>query len=276
MTKETDIIKPEPTKIDVLKKVLNANSVQDQFKNALQENSGPFVASVIDLYGSDNYLQGCEPKAVVMEALKAAVLKLPINKSLGFAYIIPYNQNTKIGGKWEKKLTPQFQMGYKGYIQLAMRTGQYRFINADKVYEGEIKSRDKLSGYIDLTGEKTSETVVGYFAHIELLNGFSKTLYMTTEQVKAWGKKFSPSFSNPKGLWKTEFETMALKTPLKNLLAHYGYLSIEMISAIDNDYNKSPEENIKESANTETIDIESEEVREPKTKKEPEQTKAEF
>jgi len=275
MTKETEnkVVK-QATKIDVLKSVLNANSVQDQFKNALQENSGPFVASVIDLYGSDSYLQGCEPKAVVMEALKAAVLKLPINKSLGFAYIIPY--------KNKGKLEPNFQMGYKGYIQLAMRTGQYRFINADKVYEGEIKERNKLTGWIDFTGEKKSDKVVGYFAHIELLNGFSKTIYMTKEEVTAWGKKYSQSFSHPKGLWKTDFDTMALKTPLKNLLSHYGYLSIEMISAIDNDFNKSPNEEMKETANSDTIDIDSEEVQvdekpeKKPTEKKAKQTEAEF
>jgi recombination protein RecT len=154
------------TKIDSLKKMMEAPSVQEQFKNALADNTGPFVASVIDLFNGDNYLQGCEPKAVIMEALKAAVLKLPINKSLGFAYIVPYKSNNA--------LVPQFQIGYKGLIQLAMRTGQYKTINADLVYEGELRSRNKLTGEFDLRGEKKSDNIIGYFAYIELLNGLMR------------------------------------------------------------------------------------------------------
>jgi recombination protein RecT len=215
------------TKIDSLKSMLNAPSVQEQFKNALADNSGPFVASLIDLYSGDNYLQNCEPKAVIMECLKAAVLKLPINKSLGFAYIVPYKSNNV--------LVPQFQIGYKGLIQLAMRTGQYRIINADMVYEGEFRTRNKLTGEFDLSGTKTSDVIVGYFAYIELLNGFSKTLYMTKEKVTAHAKKYSKSYAQPSGPWTKEFDAMAIKTVLRNLLSHYGFLSVDMVSAFDND-----------------------------------------
>lgn len=200
-----------------------SSSVQEQFKNALKDNSGPFVASVIDLYNGDQYLQKCNPTQVVMECLKAATLKLPINKSLGFAYIVPYND------------VPQFQIGYKGLIQLAMRTAQYRIINADMVYEGEFRSMNKLTGEFDLSGDKKSETIVGYFAHIEMLNGFSKTLYMTKERVTAHAKKYSKSFHKDSSPWKKEFDAMAIKTVLRGLLGHYGYLSVEMISAFDND-----------------------------------------
>src|SRR5438270_725219 len=114
------------SKIEVLKNIMKAPSIQEQFNNVLKDNSGVFVASIIDLYNSDTYLQNCEPKQVVMEALKAAVLKLPINKNLGFAYIVPFKKNGV--------QIPQMQIGYKGLIQLAMRTGQYRNINADVVY----------------------------------------------------------------------------------------------------------------------------------------------
>ena len=234
------------SKIDALKGILNAPSVQEQFRNALNENSGSFVASVIDLYNNDSKLQSCQPKAVVMEALKAAVLKLPINKSLGFAYIVPY------------KNVPQFQMGYKGYIQMAMRTGQYRFINADLVYEGELQKVNKLTGEIDFSGKATSGKVVGYFAYIELLNGFSKTLYMEKERVEAHGKKYSPSFSYPSSAWQTDFDAMALKTVLRNLLSKYGYLSVEMMSAFDNDKEVDGSDEIKDNANRKVIDIEPE------------------
>lgn len=248
--------------IDVLKSVLNAPSVQEQFKNALGSNSNSFVASVIDLYNTDKSLQICNPKQVVMEALKAAVLKLPINKALGYAYVISFNNNVKTKsvdpktGKevviWEKVPTPTFIIGYKGLIQLAMRTGQYRYINADVVYEGEIAGKDKLTGAIDFTGQKISDKVIGYFAHIELLNGFRKTLYSTVEEIAKHAKKYAPTLKSsnditverlvklagkePTGIgWIGDFDSMAIKTVLRELLSKYGYLSIEMQNAIVQD-----------------------------------------
>lgn len=247
------------TKMDVLKSMLSAQSVQDQFKNALKDNSGPFVASVIDLFNGDKTLQECDPKQVVMECLKAATLKLPINKSLGFAYIVPYkNKGVQV---------PQFQIGYKGLIQLAMRTGQYRIINADMVYEGEYRSKEKLTGEFDLSGTATSERIVGYFAHIEMLNGFSKTLYMTREKVTAHAKKYSKSFAFDSSPWQKEFDAMAIKTVLRNLLGHYGFLSVDMISAFDNDNEDVADqvaEEVKGKANKEPIGFDEAELVEDK------------
>jgi recombination protein RecT len=243
-----------PSKVEVLKNIMKAPSIQEQFNNVLKENSGVFVASIIDLYNGDSYLQNCDPKNVVMEALKAAVLKLPINKSLGFAYIVPFGKN------------PTMIIGYKGLIQLAMRTGQYRIINADKVYEGEYKSMNKLTGEFNMEGEKTSDVVVGYFAYIEMLNGFSKTLYMTKEQVQAYGKKYSKTFGN--GPWTTEFDAMAIKTVLRKLLAHYGFLSVDMAAAMSTDIENDSvqgqvDDTIRNNANKEEMKFEeAEEVNE--------------
>jgi recombination protein RecT len=248
----------QKTNVDILKTMLAAPSVAEQFQNALKEASSTFVASVIDLYNGDNALKQCEPKAVVMEALKAAVLKLPINKSLGFAYIVPFSNSKKDEqGQWTKTMQPTFMLGYKGYIQLAMRTGQYKTINADVVYEGELKTRDKLTGEIDFSGEKTSENVIGYFAHIILLNGFSKTLYMDKIKVDSHAKKHSKSYAQTNGAWKTNFDEMALKTVLRNLLSHYGFLSVEMMGAIDSDSDNVTQErdNQIEDANTKPINI---------------------
>ncbi|MDF2381352.1 recombinase RecT [Nostoc ellipsosporum NOK] len=211
-------------KMVALKSFMNKESVQEQMKNAVQDNIEPFMASIIDLYSGDNYLQNCSPELVVMQALKAAVLKLPVIKSLGFAYIVPYKSG--------EKFLPQLQIGYKGLIQLAMRTSQYRIINADVVYEGEYKTRNKLTGEFDLTGEATSDRVIGYFAHFEMLNGFSKTLYMSREKVEAHAKKYSKSYHQPSSPWKTEFDAMALKTTIRGLLSHWGFLSVEMQSAL--------------------------------------------
>lgn len=181
-----------PKKVDVLKGIMNADSVQEQFRNALGKHADAFIASVIDLYNGDTALQQCNPKQVVMEALKAATLRLPINKALGYAYIIPYKNSKKDeSGKWIKVYEPTFQMGYKGYIQLAMRTGEYKTLNADAVYEGELRKANKLTGEIAFDGEKKSDKVIGYFCYFELLNGFSKTLYMTVEQIANHAKRYS-------------------------------------------------------------------------------------
>jgi len=209
--------------IDKLKNILAAQSVQEQFKEVLAENAGAFVASIIDLYNTDRTLQMCDPKNVVMEALKAASLKLPINKQLGFAWIVPYRDG-KTG-----QYIPTFQLGYKGYIQLCMRTGAYRYINADVVYEGELVKHDKLTGEIEIDPEKrTGDKKVGYFAFIETLNGFRKTLYMTVEEVTKHAQQYSKSYSSKNSVWATDFDAMALKTCLRLLLSKYGIMSVEM------------------------------------------------
>lgn len=273
--------------VDVLKSIMNAESVQQQFKNALGKNAGTFVASVIDLYNGDTGLQQCQPKQVVMEALKAAVLHLPINKALGYAYVIPFKNTKKVNGQWVKVYEPVFQMGYKGYIQLAMRTGQYRTINADAVYEGELRKVNKLTGEIAFDGERTSDKVVGYFCYFELLNGFSKTLYMTVEQMANHAKRYSkglvqyddagnkvdvtvdslvaladlPMAPDSKTVgWLGNFHGMAIKTVIRNLLSKYGYLSVEMQDAISNDYEGDDVTDgrdtlIQNNANAHTVDM---------------------
>lgn len=221
------VAKKTATPVDRLKGILGSESVKEQFQNALKENSSLFVASLIDIYGNDKYLQECEPKAVVMEALKAATLKLPINKNLGFAYIVPYKNK----GVSE----PQFQIGYKGLIQLAMRTSQYKYINADVVYEGELQSADKLTGEIDISGEKKSDKVVGYFAFFETLNGFRKTVFWYEGKVREHAKKYSKSYNSSYSPWQTQFDEMAIKTVLRNSLSKWGILSVEMQQAISGD-----------------------------------------
>lgn len=235
------------TPVQRLKNALSAESVKEQFKNALADSAPLFVASLIDIYASDRNLQECEPGAVIMEALKAATLRLPINKNLGFAYIVPYRNR----GKME----PQMQIGYKGLIQLAMRTGEYRYLNADVVYEGELKGYDKLTGHLDLSGEKKSDRVVGYFAYLELLNGFSKTVYWTKEQVIEHAKRFSKAYNSDYSPWKTDFDAMALKTVLRNLITKWGIMSVEMVQAVDRDIEADAQREIAEYANSEVLDI---------------------
>ena len=164
-----------------------------------------FVTSLLSVVNNNSYLKSAKPETVYMSAMMAATLDLPINPNLGFAYIIPYGDSA------------QFQMGYKGFIQLALRSGQFKTISSTKVYEGQIVEENPLTGYVFDWSKKTSDTVVGYAAYFSLINGFEKTFYMTSAQVNEHGKKFSKTYNNASGLWKKDFESMALKTVLKLL-----------------------------------------------------------
>ena len=231
------------SKISQFKDILNQQTVRAQLRNSLHDNAGAFASSMIDLYSGDDYLQKCDPQAVALECLKAASLKLPLVKSLGFAYVVPF------------KNVPTFTIGYKGLIQLAQRSGVYKTINADCVYEGELVGSDKLSGMIDLSGARTSDKVVGYFAYFKLLNGFEKILYMTKEEVEAWGAKYSPSYSSGSTPWKKEFDKMAQKTVLRQLISKYGPMSMEMQTAFEkDDKGTTPQQEMKEKANKQMID----------------------
>ncbi len=279
-----EVAKVPQKPIDLMKSVINAPSVQDQFRNALGEHKDAFVASLIDLFTGDKALQKCKPAAIISEALRAATLRLPLNKALGFAYIIVFNNNEKQpDGSWVKVPTPTFVPGYKGYIQLAMRTGQYRTINADYVYEGEVRKVSKLTGEIAFDGEKKDNAkICGYFCYFELLNGFNKTLYISIEDMADYALRYSPSFrgkdkptkaqlikdaqsgkvSTEVG-WKGNFNDMALKTVIRRLLSKYGYLSVEMQNALSKDSEDaeiSRNTIIAENANTEVIDTDGEVV----------------
>ena len=218
MSEQNAVATTNQTPAAVMTEIIKTDFIQDQLKNACRGNENSFAASILDCYTGDQTLQRCNPKMVAIECLKAAILNLPLSRALGFAYVVVY------GGK------PTFTIGYKGLIQLAMRTGAYKCINAGAVYEGEFKGRNKLSGEVDISGERTSDEVVGYFCYIEMLNGFSKTLYMGKKEVEDHGKKFSKAYNN--GPWKTNFDAMATKTVIRSLLSKYGMMTVEMQKAI--------------------------------------------
>lgn len=217
---------------NIMRGILDSSATKKLLQDSLKENAGAFAASVLDLYNSDKCLQRCEPKQVFAECLKAVSLKLPINKQLGFAYVIPY------------KDTAQFQLGYKGMIQLCMRTGAYKYINSGAVYEGEFKGEDKLTGEIDISGEKTSDTIIGYFAYIETLNGYRKAIYWSKDKVLSHARKYSKSFNSTNSVWKSDFDAMAIKTVLRNLLSHYGYMSVEMSTAFEAEENTAAADSV--------------------------------
>ena len=215
-----------------ISKFFSTESTSNFLQQQLGAKKSEFVSNVIAITDADASLQQCEPAELMKCAMNATALNLPLNKNLGYAYVIAYNSRQKDGSY---KMIPQFQMGYKGFIQLAIRSGQYKTINTCEVREGEIK-RNKFTGHTEFLGENPEGEVVGYLAYIELMNGFQQSLYMTVEQVKAHAEKYSKNFDKyGTGLWRKEFDLMAKKTVLKLLLNRYGVLSVEMQKAIIND-----------------------------------------
>lgn len=267
-----------------VKDLLAGQNFKDRFSEILGKKAAGFMSSIINISNS-SALKDSDPMSIISSAVVAATLDLPIDPNLGFAYVVPYN--CKSGSKWVKK--SQFQMGYKGYVQLALRTGQYKNINVVEVYKGQIISWNPLTEELEFDfKEKENNEVIGYAAFFKLTNGFEKTVYWSKEEVLAHAKQYSKTFN--RGPWKDNFNGMAKKTVLKDMLKKWGILSIEMQTAIttdqavikenivqkganiDNniDYVDNPsteveyedvKEEIKENANKEKIDIKEE----PKT-----------
>ena len=205
--------------------------IQDKFKDILGSRAPQFVTSVLQAISDSKMLAEAKTESVYHAATTAAVLNLPINPNLGYAYIIPYRK----GKGPNSEVVAQFQMGYKGYIQLAHRTNMYKKISAAPIYKGQIVVADPLKGYeFDFT-KRESDEVIGYAAYFRLINTFEKTLYMTTEEVKAHADKYSDSYGSSYSAWNTSFDAMAEKTVLKQLLDKYGPKSTEMQIAIDAD-----------------------------------------
>lgn len=261
--------------------VMNNSYYQTLLQNTLKENKGTFTTSLMELATSDEKLLQCAPNALMAEALKAASLHLPLNKQLGQCYILPFKNHGV--------MTPTLVVGTKGYLQLAMRTGKYETINSDVVYEGELKGYDKVTGNLDLSGVRTSNVPIGYFAYMKMKNGFSKLLYMSLDEVCLYAKQYSPTvkFSDkatPATLkelalkqaasgvsdgvgWYSNFESMALKTVLRRLLSKWGELSIENNDILNIDEAPSAEqqrdEEFAEAKEVIEVDAETGEIKQP-------------
>ena len=213
--KKNNIVAQKEAK--TVKGMLETPAFKKKFEEMLGKKAAGFISSIIAVTNSSNYLMKADPATVIGAAAQAAMLDLPINQSLGFAYIVPY------------KGAAQFQLGYKGYIQLAQRSGQYADIGAKTVYEGELEYENRLLDKFRF-GERTSDKVIGYLAYFRLTNGFEKMLYMTIDEAQAHAKKYSQNYKGGTDKWGlADFNVMAEKTVLKRLLSKYGPLSIESI-----------------------------------------------
>ena len=219
--------------------LFDTKAVKDRLIEILQSSkrASTFATSVIQIMNNNKALADCDPTSVVGAAMTSATLELPLNNSLGYAYIIPFNEKQG-DGTWLKKA--QFQIGYKGFIQLAMRSGQFKTIHATDVKQGEIITRERLSGEIDFQwiedeSQREKTSTIGYVAYFRLLNSYEATLFMTMEELSKHGKKFSKTFDKSFGLWNTDMDSMSKKTVLKLLLSKFAPLSIEMQTAVKTD-----------------------------------------
>lgn len=224
-TNGDDVRLPAPVTGSV-RDLLRIPNVQERFREVLADKAPQFIASLANVVYTTPALKDCEPYSVIGAAIVAASLDLPVDKSIGFAHIVPYFDRKR------GRQVAQFQLGYKGYIQLALRTGQYRTIHVTEVCAGEVRGVNRMTGELTF-GERTSKDVIGFLAYLKMLNGFEKHLYMTTEEVRKHAEKYSKNYGSDKSIWKTNFDAMAKKTVLRGLLGKWGMLSIELRRAME-------------------------------------------
>lgn len=222
------------TGIPALKSLLATDAIRRQMKSLLGDKAGHFMMAIVGVVEGTPQLQGCDPQSIINSAIASATLDLPIEKNLGYAYIVPYKDKA------------QFQLGYKGYIQLALRSGQYKYINSIEIKEGELENYNLLTGeftfkFIEDINQRLEAKTIGYASYIEFTNGFRNTLFMTKEQINNHAKEYSQSYAYDlrKGYknsnWSTNFDSMALKTVLKLNLSKFGALSVSVQRALQLD-----------------------------------------
>jgi recombination protein RecT len=227
---------------------ITSPATQKYLTDLLHERKGQFVSNITALVANNANLQECEPYTVMFAALKATALNLPIEPSLGMAHVIPY-KNKKRG-----ITEAQFQLGYKGFQQLALRTGQYKCINTTEVREGELVKRNRLTGQIEWNwieddNVRLKKPIIGYVNYFCLLNGFESIFYMSKEEVETHALRYSQTYKSTiayikeQSKWTTDFDAMALKTVIKLNLSKNGVLSTELQEAIRADQSVMREEN---------------------------------
>lgn len=207
---------------------------QEYLNQTLGKRASLFTNNILAVVSNSAVLQKCKPLSVIYAGMQATANDLPLGNNLGFAYVIPYGQDA------------QFQMGYKGFIQLAQRSGQMRIINVREVKEGELVGEDFVSGELQFKmlpyGDREKARRVGYVGFFELTNGFRKMEYWSVEKLEQHAVLYSQTYKSYKkynegkgGVWASNFDAMAKKTVLKNLISKYAPLSVQMQNAISAD-----------------------------------------
>lgn len=278
--------------------VMTAENTQSYLKSVLGEKKQSFVNNLTALVANSAALQACEPLTLMYAAIKATALDLPLDPNLAMVHVIPYN-NGKTG-----KVEAQLQLGWRAYVQLGIRSGQFATMNVTDIREGELVGYELLTGkmHFQEVSNRYEKPVIGYVAYFRLLNGFEKTFYMTTAEVDAHAKQYSQTYGSKypdkvaNSMWTKNFDAMAKKTVIKLLLDRWAPKSVEMRDAqlidqavfrvedkpdyVDNaqaDATQELNEAKSQEANQEIVDaqiVSEEESQEPEAKPEEPQQKA--
>ena len=217
-----------PVKPKTLRELFNNPIIKTKIEQLVGKNSATFATSVMQIANSNTMLKTADPTSIFNAACMAATLNLPLQNGLGFAYIVPFKNNK------ERKVEAQFQIGYKGFIQLAQRSGQFKRLVALPVYKNQLLKKDFINGF-EFDWEKEpekDENPIGYYAYFKLVNDFSAELYMSHDDIVKHAQRYSQTFKKGFGVWHDNFESMALKTVTKLLLSKQAPLSVEMQQAV--------------------------------------------
>ena len=217
-----------PVKHKTLRELFNDPIIKTKVEQLIGKNSATFATSVMQIANSNTMLRTADPTSIFNAACMAATLNLPLQNGLGFAYIVPFKNNK------ERKVEAQFQIGYKGFIQLAQRSGQFKRLVALPVYKKQLIKKDFINGFeFDWEQEpEKDENPIGYYAYFKLVNDFSAELYMSHDDIVKHAQRYSQTFKKGFGVWHDNFEAMALKTVIKLLLSKQAPLSVEMQQAV--------------------------------------------
>lgn len=235
-TNQAPLAKQQQSVNTIMNTILDGEGMRKRFNELLGERTPQFLSSIVSMVNADVNLQKAfyeAPMTVIQSALKAATFDLPIEPSLGYAYIVPFSNSKKMAdGSWEKRTEANFIIGYRGMIQLCLRTGAYsRIPDAVDVREGELVRYDRLTGdaefnWIEDEDEREKLPIIGYAGYFRLKNGAEKTIYMTVKQIEAHEKKNRKGQYQSKG-WRDDFDSMARKTVIRRLCGKYGLMSID-------------------------------------------------
>ena len=238
------------TSLAAIKTMIDNPKTKKRFEDVLGANAQTFMTSIINVVSGSAQLKACDPTSIMSAAMVAASFDLPIDPNLGFSALVPFKKSFKDKeGNWKKKDLAQYQIMYKGFIQLAIRSGQYKEMNCTEVYEDELKMYNPILGKCEFVDDFSQtaqrengevDKIVGYYAWFRLNSGFEKGLYMSKAEVTNHALKYSQSYrydqekdeSKRTSNWSTNFNAMAKKTVIKLLLSKWGILSIQMQNAI--------------------------------------------
>lgn len=242
----------KPKVISQVKGMLTREDIKVRFNDILGKKAPQFMASLVNVVAASKSLNVCDPNSIMAAAFVAASYDLPIDSNLGFAAIVPYKNSVKdpATNRWVKVDVAQFQMMYKGFIQLAIRSGEYEKMNCSEVFEDELTSYNPITGECVFVSDFSRcsqrmngemDKVIGYYAWFRLRSGFVKELYMTKAEIDNHARKYSQSYrydidgGKQSSRWSTDFDSMARKTVIKLLLSRWGILSVDMQRAIQDD-----------------------------------------